>query len=32
MFGRMISVGARKEYKELLNEGWKKSSIFNSYF
>ena len=23
---------ARKEYKELLNEGWKKISIFNSYF
>ena len=23
---------ARKEYKELLNEGWKKASIFNSYF
>ena len=23
---------ARKEYKELLNEGWKKTSIFNSYF
>ena len=22
----------RKEYKELLNEGWKKTSIFNSYF
>ena len=25
-------VAARKEYKELLNEGWKKTSIFNSYF
>jgi len=23
---------ARKEYKELLNEGRKKPSIFNSYF
>ena len=23
---------ARKEYKALLNEGWKKTSIFNSYF
>ena len=23
---------ARKEYKELLNEGWKKTSTFNSYF
>ena len=23
---------ARKEYKEQLNEGWKKTSIFNSYF
>ena len=23
---------ARKEYKELLEEGWKKTSIFNSYF
>ena len=22
----------RQEYKELLNEGWKKTSIFNSYF
>ena len=22
----------RKEYKELLKEGWKKTSIFNSYF
>ena len=22
----------RKEYKELLTEGWKKTSIFNSYF
>ena len=21
-----------KEYKELLNEGWKKTSIFSSYF
>ena len=23
---------ARKEYKELLEEGWKKTSIFDSYF
>ena len=23
---------ARKEYKELLEGGWKKTSIFNSYF
>ena len=23
---------ARKEYKHLLNEGWKKTSIFKSYF
>ncbi len=23
---------AIKEYKELLEEGWKKTSIFNSYF
>ena len=23
---------ARKEYKKLLEEGWKKTSIFNSYF
>ena len=23
---------ARKEYKEPLNEGWNKTSIFNSYF
>jgi len=23
---------ARKEYKQLLNEGWKKTSIFRSYF
>ena len=23
---------ARKEYKELLEKGWKKTSIFNSYF
>ena len=23
---------ARKEYKELLEEGWKKTSIFNIYF
>ena len=24
--------GARKEYKELLEQGWKKTSIFNFYF
>jgi len=24
--------GARKEYKRLLEEGWKKTSIYNSYF
>ena len=23
---------ARKEYKKLLDEGWKKTSIFKSYF
>ena len=23
---------ARKEYKKLLEEGWRKTSIFNSYF
>ena len=23
---------ARKEYKQLLDEGWEKTSIFNSYF
>ena len=23
---------ARKEYKELLEEGWKKTSVYNSYF
>ena len=23
---------ARKEYKQLLNEGWKKTSIYKSYF
>ena len=23
---------ARKEYKELLDQGWKKTSIFRSYF
>ena len=23
---------ARREYKKLLQEGWKKTSIFNSYF
>ena len=31
--GRVETVeAARKEYKELLNEGWRKTSIFNSYF
>ena len=31
--GRVETVeSARKEYKELLNEGWKKTSIFNSFF
>ena len=30
---RVITVeAARKEYKELLNEGWKITFIFNSYF
>ena len=24
--------GAREEYKKLLEEGWKKTSIYNSYF
>ena len=23
---------ARKEYKKLLEEGWRKTSIYNSYF
>ena len=23
---------ARKEYKQLLEQGWEKTSIFNSYF
>jgi len=23
---------AREEYKKLLEEGWKKTSIYNSYF
>ena len=23
---------ARKEYKQLLDEGWRKTSIYNSYF
>ena len=34
MQGSMVESveAARKEYKELLNEGWKKTSIFNSYF
>ena len=32
--GRRVETveASRKEYKELLNEGWKKASIFNSYF
>ena len=25
-------VAARKEYKQLLDEGWQKTSIFKSYF
>ena len=24
--------GAREEYKKLLEEGWRKTSIYNSYF
>ena len=24
--------GARKEYKKLIEEGWRKTSIYNSYF
>ena len=24
--------GARKEYKKLLEEGWRKTLIYNSYF
>ena len=24
--------GARKEYKRLLEEGWRKTSIYNNYF
>ena len=24
--------GARKEYKQLVEEGWRKTSIYNSYF
>ncbi len=24
--------GARKEYKQLLEEGWRKTNIYNSYF
>ena len=27
-----IVEAARKEYKQLQDEGWKKTSIFNSYF
>ena len=30
---RVVSIeDARKEYKELLEEGWKKTSIFRNYF
>ena len=30
---RVETIGeARKEYKQLLDEGWKKTSIFMSYF
>ena len=30
---RIETIGAaRKEYKQLLDEGWKKTSIFRSYF
>ena len=30
---RVETIGdARKEYKQLLEEGWKKTSIFKSYF
>jgi len=30
---RVVTVeAAREEYKKLLEEGWKKTSIFNSYF
>ena len=30
---RVETIGvAREEYKKLLEEGWKKTSIFNSYF
>ena len=34
MKGRMVETveSAREEYKKLLAEGWKKTSIFNSYF
>ena len=31
--GRVETIeAARKEYKQLLDEGWKKTSIFKSYF
>ena len=30
--GKEIIEAARKEYKQLLDEGWKKTSIFSSYF
>ena len=31
--GRVETIeAARKEYKQLLEEGWKKTSIFRSYF
>ena len=30
---RVVSIeDARKEYKELLEQGWKKTSIFRNYF
>ena len=30
---RVETIGeARKEYKKLLEEGWRKTSIYNSYF
>ena len=34
MKGSMVETveAARKEYAELLKRGWKKTSIFNSYF
>ena len=34
MKGRRVETikNARKEYKQLLDEGWKKTSIFRIYF